>query len=104
VFQVSAGFEIAFIFQEILPSSLYIYLFYQFAHGGSFEKRDEATMILLIMTQMAILLCDIAMTVLNYIHFYVLRMVLVPFTYAIKLRLEFVVLNRLADRGGVRET
>lgn len=98
LFNVLSGMEIAYTLQEIVLSSMYIYLFYQFACGGTLEPRDCETMILLILAQIVIFISDVATTVLIYVHFYFLRMVLASFTYAIKLRLEFVVLNRLSAR------
>jgi len=46
---------------------------------------------------MVILVSDVGTIVLIYIRFYVWRMALVLIIQAIKLRLEFVVLNRLAE-------
>jgi hypothetical protein len=82
--------------QEIVLSTMYIFLFFRYANAGSFEPRDKATFLLLIFAQLVILLSDVAMITLIYIKYNVLRMMLVPFTYALKLRLEFLVLNRLA--------
>jgi hypothetical protein len=42
------------------------------------------------------------MVALAYLQFSLLRMAMVNFTYALKLRLEFVVLNRLAGRDKAR--
>lgn len=99
LFNIFSGTDVVFTVHEIVLSSMYIYFFYQFARGGSLEPRDRATLMLLVIAQIVILLSDAATTVLIYIHFYVLRMALLPFTYAVKLRLEFVVLNRLSARS-----
>ncbi|RDI84993.1 hypothetical protein Vi05172_g4917 [Venturia inaequalis] len=101
LFEIFSGTDIVFSVQEIVLSSVYIYFFYQFARGGSLEPRDRATLTLLVIAQMVIILSDAATTVLIYIHFYILRMALLPFTYAVKLRLEFVVLNRLSARSNL---
>lgn len=98
LFKVLSGTEIAFTLQEIVLSSMYIYLFYQFACGGTLEPSDRETMALLIIAQVVILVSDVSTTVLLYLHFYLLRIALDPFTYDIKHRLEFVVLNRLSAR------
>ncbi|KAE9961738.1 hypothetical protein EG328_001813, partial [Venturia inaequalis] len=87
LFEIFSGTDIVFSVQEIVLSSVYIYFFYQFARGGSLEPRDRATLTLLVIAQMVIILSDAATTVLIYIHFYILRMALLPFTYAVKLRL-----------------
>ncbi|KAE9970898.1 hypothetical protein EG327_010126 [Venturia inaequalis] len=88
LFEIFSGTDIVFSVQEIVLSSVYIYFFYQFARGGSLEPRDRATLTLLVIAQMVIILSDAATTVLIYIHFYILRMALLPFTYAVKLRLD----------------
>jgi hypothetical protein len=97
VYKITYGSQVVFALQEVMLSSLYIYLYYKFVRGGSFEPRDKMTFILLILAQIVILVSDVGMIVLIYVRLYLGRMALVPFTYAFKLRLEFVVLNRLAE-------
>ncbi|KAF2426247.1 hypothetical protein EJ08DRAFT_375765 [Tothia fuscella] len=96
LFQTLYYFNVVVGAQEIVLSTMYIYLFYKFARAGSFEQRDRGTFLLLILAQLIIVITDVAMIVLICIRYNLLRMMLVPFTYALKLRLEFLVLNRLA--------
>src|ERR1700712_5750921 len=106
--------NILFALQEIILSSMYVYLFFRFVRGchetrathphqlSTFSKRDRRTLILLILVQLVVLITDTTMVALAYLQFSLLRMAMVNFTYALKLRLEFVVLNRLAGRDKVR--
>jgi hypothetical protein len=101
MFQVTYSLNIVFALQEIILSSMYIYLFFKFVRAGRvegsrFSPRDKTTFKLLILAQLVVLISDVAMVVLIYIRYNLLRMTMVQFTYALKLRLEFVVLNRLA--------
>jgi hypothetical protein len=89
--------------QEIALSTMYIYLFFRFARAGSFEPKDKITFLLLTVAQLVILVSDVAMIALIYNRCYVLRMMLLPFAYALKLRIEFLVLNRLAGSDRSRQ-
>ncbi|KAF2096804.1 hypothetical protein NA57DRAFT_78396 [Rhizodiscina lignyota] len=92
--------EIAFVVQEFAISSLYLFLFRKFHHDEPIVKgRTLSTFLLLILAEMIVLLCDILMLVGLYAHYYVPRMMIQTFTYALKARIEFLVLNRLAQRG-----
>jgi hypothetical protein len=81
--------------QEVVLSTMFIYLFFRYARAGSLEPRDKAASVFLISVQLVILISDVAMITLICVRYNLLRTMLVPFTFALKLRLEFLVLNRL---------
>lgn len=47
------------------------------------------------MAQAVIIICDVLIIILNYQRLILLRTMIYPFLYALKLEFEFVVLNRL---------
>jgi hypothetical protein len=90
--------EIIFSVQEIILSSLYIYLFIRFVRqGGAKGVRSlKRTFYLLILAEVVIVVCDVALNVLLYYGWYLARRTILAFVYALKLQIEFLVLNRLA--------
>lgn len=95
LYKYSSMFEIVFVVQEITLSTLYIVLFRRFV-----REHNHSTFSLLIVAQGVILLCDVPLLVLLYLDYFLPRMMILCFTYALKTRIEFLVLNRL--RKGAR--
>jgi hypothetical protein len=59
------------------------------------NKRVRSTFYLLILTEVLSLLCDLVSIVLLYTRFFLARTAIESLIYVIKLKIEFVVLNRL---------
>jgi hypothetical protein len=112
--------EVVFSVQEVFLSSLYIWLYWRFMDqgsgsgsgndgrgdgkagdvgGGRLERRRRQTFWLLIAAQIIILSCDIILTTLLYLELFLARLSVMGFIYAIKLNIEFLVLNRLVGGG-----
>jgi hypothetical protein len=92
-------FEVIFAVQEVLLSSLYIYFFIRFVKQGGSQgsKNLSRTFHLLIAAEVIIIVCDIVVNILLYLNLYIPRKIVLPFVYAIKLQIEFLVLNRLVN-------
>jgi hypothetical protein len=65
--------------------------------GRALEARRRQTFWLLIAAQIIILSCDVIMTTLLYLDLFLARLAIMGFIYAVKLNIEFLVLNRLVD-------
>jgi hypothetical protein len=92
-------FEVIFSVQEVLLSSLYIFFFIRFVKQGGSQgsKNLRRTFHLLITAEVIIIVCDITVNILLYLNLYIPRKIILPFIYAIKLQIEFLVLNRLVS-------
>jgi hypothetical protein len=107
---VISKMEIIFYIQEIFLSSLYAFMFVKFigrdsisnsnseatsATSKSTSNKARRTFVGLITAQLLVLACDITMIVLLYRDLYLARKLIMPFNYAIKVLLEYFVLNQL---------
>lgn len=107
---VISKLEILFYIQEIFLSSLYAFLFVKFigresisnsnseiisSSSKSTSNQAKRTFLGLVAAQLLVLVCDITMIVLLYKGLYLARKLVMPFNYAIKVLLEYFVLNRL---------
>jgi hypothetical protein len=96
---VISKLEIVFYVQEISLSSLYIFLFARYLRGTSTMLKSEPavqkTLVGLIVAQVVISAADVAMIVLLYQDLYLARKLLISLNYAVKVTVEFSVLNRL---------
>lgn len=93
----------AFSVQETIISALYIYFTLQYLKT-SFQKSTRKTIALLVAIQVTVVLADIVVITLDYCEYFTLKAVLHSFVYAVKLQLEFVVLNdvkAMASKGGL---
>jgi hypothetical protein len=90
-------FEVIFAVQEVRLSSLHIYFFIRFVkQGGSKVLRSlKRTSYLLITAESIIIVCDLTVNILLYLNLYIPRKIILPFIHAVKLQIEFLVLNRL---------
>lgn len=93
----------AFSLQETIISGIYIYCTWQYLQN-SFQKSTRRTIALLVSVQITVILADVIVIVLDYLEYFTLKAVLHSFFYAIKLQLEFVILNdikAMASKGGL---
>ncbi|KAI1478972.1 hypothetical protein F4774DRAFT_140206 [Daldinia eschscholtzii] len=92
---------LAFSVQETVISSIYIWGTLQMLKL-SLNAKAKNTLAFLIIVQVAVVLADIPVIVLDYCNYFTLKAVIHSFIYAFKLQIEFVVLNefkRLANGG-----
>ncbi|KAN0086904.1 hypothetical protein V8E54_000592 [Elaphomyces granulatus] len=85
-----------FSLQEITLTSIYIYGTLQIIKN-SLNSKIRTTMIFLILIQVMVMCCDISVIALDYANYYMLKAVVQSFFYALKLQLEFVILNKFRD-------
>jgi hypothetical protein len=82
--------------QEIVLTSLYLYFFIQFLRGRFQHSRlGRKTFYFLCIGQVIIVTCDGGLLAISYAKLSVIRTIILPFLYALKLEFEFIVLNRL---------
>lgn len=88
--------QTVFALQETAISSLYIYYASSFLRSSFAPPRRKVIALrLLIAVQVATILMDVGLTTFDYLSLYTLKCALHPFVYAVKLKMEFVVLNQL---------
>jgi hypothetical protein len=63
--------------------------------GGHSDRWIRTTFLLLLQAQALVLFADVVVAVFLFLRWYLLREILFGFTYAIKLNVEFLILNRL---------
>ncbi|KAK0726365.1 hypothetical protein B0T21DRAFT_371444 [Apiosordaria backusii] len=100
-----------FTLQETFLSGLYILFTFRFLrsgtdNGGGAEQEDRVVrrvVGLLIGVQVLAVGLDAGLTAFDFLNMFTLKCTLHPFVYAVKLRLEFVVLNQLVGvvKGGL---
>lgn len=90
---------VAFTIQETLISSIYTYATAQLLKSG-YSVQLRNVLVLLVLAQLAVFSSDMVMVVVDYLDMFTLKASMHPFIYAVKLKIEFVVLNQL--RGLVR--
>jgi hypothetical protein len=97
--------DIGFTIQEISLSSLYIYLFIRFMRQGGSHSTQEAVgmFYFLIIIEGLVIMSDALLNTLVYLHTYSARRMILAFTYAFKLRIELIVLNRIRRFRLVRQ-
>lgn len=88
-----------FTVQEIAISLFYVRAAYQYLQGkfNTSKGKARSAMTLLLLIQVVIIALDIAICTLNLVGERQLKVIVHGFAYAIKLELEFVVLNQLID-------
>lgn len=102
VWVVTFRLEMIFPFSEIVLSSLYVWLFVRFLNqssGGSRDVHMKRTLYLLVLAESFVVVADVVGITLWYMDLYLLRLVVLPFTSAAKLKVEFMILNRLTGIG-----
>lgn len=83
-----------FTLQETILSSLYIYHTIRFLNIG-YPMHTRKVMGLLLCVQVLVVALDAMLTAFDFIDWFTLKCTVHPFIYAIKLKLEFIVLNQL---------
>lgn len=86
--------QTVFSLQETIISGLYIYNTARFLNGG-YATRTRNVVRLLAGVQALVIGLDAGLTVFDYKNMLTLKCSLHPFVYALKLKLEFIVLNQL---------
>jgi hypothetical protein len=97
VFEAASFTEIAFTVQETVLTTLYVYYFIQYTLESRAESATKTTLWLLIAAEVVVFSTDITLNVLLYTKFYLPRAMIQPFCSALKLKIEFIVLNSLVD-------
>jgi hypothetical protein len=92
---IIAKFEIAFTIQEALLTTLYVYLFIRFTKDHQNDPGTKHTLWKLLAAELFVLVTDIIFNVLLYMQFFLARQMIQAFVAALKLRIEFVILNSL---------
>ncbi|KAE8330094.1 hypothetical protein BDV39DRAFT_213263 [Aspergillus sergii] len=85
-----------FTLQEVIISGLYIWETTKLLRLGS-SRQNRRIMHQLVGINVAILVMDLALLVLEYANFYAIQITLKGVIYSIKLKLEFAVLGKLVD-------
>ena len=105
-----AGFclDVLFVLQENVFALLYIFSFVKFVGGWHVDKEAKAVLRNLILAEVIVFCTDITPLSLLYAQAYVPREAIHPFCYAVKLTIEFWILNDLvrfsrARQGAVTE-
>ncbi|RDW60270.1 hypothetical protein BP5796_11876 [Coleophoma crateriformis] len=94
---------LGFSVQETAISAIYIYATVNLLRG-SFNQKIRRTTIFLIIIQVVVILVDVVVIALDYCEYYTLKAVVHSFIYALKLQLEFVILNQFRHviaKGGL---
>jgi hypothetical protein len=88
--------DIIFTVQEAFLSSLYVFVFIRFLNQGTPVSQDTIrTFYYLFIAEIVMFVFNIIMYVLLYLEIYLARRMVLGLFYAIKLKIEFIVLNRL---------
>jgi hypothetical protein len=105
IYKVSYRLEVIFAVQEFVLASLYIFFFARFFKDGNSEdaKHVKNVFLLLCGTEIIIVATDAILLTLVYTDLLTAKFTIHGFVYAIKLEIEFVVLNHLTQFGQRRE-
>jgi hypothetical protein len=85
---------VGFTVQETTISGMYIWKTAKFLKAG-YDHELRKVVVLLITVQAVVVLMDLALITIDGIGYFTLKAVIHPFSYAVKLKLEFAVLNLL---------
>lgn len=83
-----------FTVQETIISGMYIYFTSRFLNDG-YASHTRNVIRLLVCVQALVIAFDAGLTTFDYMNMFTLKCTLHPFVYALKLKLEFIVLNQL---------
>ncbi|KAH7400711.1 hypothetical protein DE146DRAFT_693210 [Phaeosphaeria sp. MPI-PUGE-AT-0046c] len=86
--------QTVFTLQESIISILYIFHTYRFLNSG-YEMHTRKVVRLLVLVQIGVIAFDGGLTAFDYKNMFTLKCTIHPFVYALKLKLEFIVLNQL---------
>jgi hypothetical protein len=85
---------IMFSLQEAFISAIYIWKTTNFVKD-TYSSKTRSVLLLLIAAQAFVFLSDITMIVLDYADYFYIKVIIHPFIYGLKLKIEFVFLNQL---------
>ena len=93
---------VGFAVQETIISTIYVYQTHKLL-GGSYNATTRKSIRLLIIVQVLCVALDIPFIVLAFMDLFIIKVTLASFAYAIKLKMEFLVLNNLLEisRNGI---
>jgi hypothetical protein len=96
--------QTVFTVQESIISILYIFHTYRFLNSG-YATHTRKVVRLLVLVQAGVIALDGGLTAFDYKNMFTLKCTIHPFVYALKLKLEFIVLNQLLAlvRHGLRK-
>ncbi|KAF2421087.1 hypothetical protein EJ08DRAFT_522801 [Tothia fuscella] len=97
VFEAFSFTEIVFTVQEMVITTLYVYYFIQQTVETQGEPDTKRTLKLLIAAEVVVFVTDVILNLLLYKWRFLPRNMIQPFCTALKLKIEFVVLNSLVD-------
>jgi hypothetical protein len=97
VFEAFSFTEIVFTVQETALTTLYVYHFLQHTAESQGEPETKRTLKLLVAAEVVVFSTDVVLSVLLYKWRFLPRVMIQPFCTALKLKIEFVVLNSLVD-------
>jgi hypothetical protein len=105
IYKVASRLEVLFAAREIILASLYTILFIRFVRGGGSEdpRYVRKMLWLLCFAQFITFSCDVILLILVYTDLVLAKNMIQTFSYAIKLEVEFMVLNRLLVFGQRRQ-
>ncbi|KAH7380183.1 hypothetical protein BKA66DRAFT_610020 [Pyrenochaeta sp. MPI-SDFR-AT-0127] len=86
--------QTVFTLQETIISCLYIFHTYRFLNSG-YAMHTRKVVRLLVLVQACVIAFDGGLTAFDYKNMFTLKCTVHPFVYALKLKLEFIVLNQL---------
>jgi hypothetical protein len=89
--------EVVFTVQEAVITTGYVWLFVRFTKGSWSEPKTRFTLWSLVGAESFVIATDIVLIVLLYTENFLARQMVTAFTVALKLRIEFLVLNGLVD-------
>ncbi|KAF1842044.1 uncharacterized protein K460DRAFT_264915, partial [Cucurbitaria berberidis CBS 394.84] len=86
--------QTVFALQEVVISCLYIFYTWRFLNSG-YAMHTRKVVRLLVLVQACVITFDGSLTAIDYHNMFTLKCTIHPFVYALKLKLEFIVLNQL---------
>ncbi|KAF2094360.1 hypothetical protein NA57DRAFT_80173 [Rhizodiscina lignyota] len=95
VLRVIRHCEIIYAVQEVLLAGIYIWGFWGFTKGSHSEPRTKKTFALLIGAEVMIFSVHVVVMVLALMDIVLAKRIILAFTYALKLKVEFLLLNSL---------
>jgi len=94
---ITSWFDVVFSVQELILASLYIYYFFLFTKDSQKESHSRSTLALLILAEAVVLLTDVASLVFLFMKWFLARQLIRAFSYLVKIKIEFIVLNALVQ-------
>jgi hypothetical protein len=87
---------VGFTIQEIIISGIYVRYIYRLV-GDNFSEKTKRNMKLLVLVQVVCILIDFPFIYLAFADLFLIKAMASSLCYAIKIKLEFIVLNQLMD-------